>query len=532
MTDEAKTAVDWLALRQYTLTPEDARDLSATVRTLGATLEAQAAQHDMMESPEPFQSCLMRQAPESDRVVVGSPDWTVENLAGGHIGSEEWVRACLERIETQAPGRLAWFEISADRALAQARQLDSERAQGRVRGPLHGVPIGLKDMFDQQGRTAGWGSVIRKDAPPAEQDATIVARLKAAGAVVLGFQHMAELAMSPTGLNVGAGSGRNPWNVEHVSGGSSSGAGMSVGAGHVPIAIGSDTGGSVRLPAALCGVTGLKPTQYRVSLAGAMPLSPALDCIGPLARSAVDCGWAYAAMAGHDPRDGSSLPLPPPQPQWMLPPTRPLRVAVLDLALGELVSADMLAAYGQTCAALQDGGVEAVRVPMPDLALYANLGSTVLAAESSALHRRWLRESPHLYGHQVLRRLMRGLMLPGLDYFDSLRMRPRILAAFVATHLQDADAIVLPATPGAAPRLVDTLEGEQAQLERDFARLSMWTRGINYLGLPGLTVPAGFNAAGLPLAVQLIGRPLGESRLLALGKRFQEITDWHRRLPA
>jgi len=537
MEQDAKTATDWLRMRNFTLPPADAQDIVAAVRSLAGTIEAEVEKHDMMAPPEPFQDCLLRLAAEDRGANKGRPDfsdtgWTIENLAAREFSSEEWVTQSLAAIETREPGRLAWYEVAADTALAEARKLDRERAQGKVRGPLHGVPIGLKDMFDHAGRVASWGSVIRASAAPAREDATIVARLKAAGAVVLGFQNMAELAMSPTGLNVGRGSGRNPWNVEHVSGGSSSGGGMSVGAGHVPIAIGSDTGGSVRLPAALCGVTGLKPTQYRVSLAGAMPLSPSLDCIGPLAQSVVDCGWAYSAMAGADKRDPSCLALATPEPVWMRALDRPLRVAVLDLEAGELVSPDMLRAYAEACAALKDAGVECMRVPLPDMAAYGNLGSTLLAAESSALHRRWLKQDTSLYGHQVLRRLTRGLLVPGLDYFDSLRMRPRILAAFLAAHMQDADALVLPATPDGAPRLADTIGGDESQLERDFSRLSMWTRGINYLGLPGLSVPAGFNRGGLPLAVQFIGRPLGEDRLLALGKHFQECTDWHRMSPA
>lgn len=466
--------------------------------------------------------------------MSGSPDagWSIANLAAGHFSSEEWIRQCIDNIETKAPGRLAWLEVNAESALQRARELDKERAQGKMRGPLHGAPVGIKDMFDHAGRVASWGSPMRASAAPARQDATVVERLKAAGAIVLGFQHMAEFAMSPTGLNAGLGSGRNPWNTEHVSGGSSSGAGMSVGAGHVPLAIGSDTGGSVRLPAALCGVTGLKPTQYRVSLAGAMPLSPSMDCMGPLARSAVDCGWAYCAIAGEDARDRSCIHLPAPQPTWMMPSASPLRVAVPELAPGEILSETMHRVYLETCRALKDAGVECVKVPVPDMTQLAHFGSIVLAAESAAIHRQWLNKPENQYGRQVRRRLSRGLLIAGFDYFDSLRMRARLLEAFIAAHVRDADAILLPVTPDVAPRVVDTTSGEESDLEQKFSRLSMWTRGINYLGLPGLSVPAGVGAPGLPLAVQFVGRPLGEARILALGRRFQECTDWHTRKPS
>ncbi len=537
MNQDAESAAAWLLGRKLWLPAADAADITKAVRGLEAAIDAAAATHDPMQLPEPFQHCLTRLAEPGAAQPLQAPaaldaDWHLDQLAAGNIGSEEWVRRCLGHIESHAPGRLAWLEVNAEAALREARTLDTERSQGKVRGPLHGAPVGIKDMFDAAGRVASWGSPMRAGAAPAKQDATVLARLKSAGAVVLGFQHMAEFAMSPTGLNASLGPGRNPWNAGHVSGGSSSGAGMSVGAGHVPLAIGSDTGGSIRLPAALCGVTGLKPSQYRVSLAGAMPLSPGMDCIGPLARSAIDCGWAYCAIAGADERDGSCLSLPGPQPDWMQPLQRPLRVAVPVLATSEILSESMHRAYLETSLALADAGVECITVPLPDMALYAHFGSIVLAAESAAIHRQWLRQAQNQYGRQVLRRLSRGLLIAGFDYFDSLRMRATMLKAFLAAHMPNVDAIMLPVTPDVAPRVIDTIGGDESDLEVKFSRLSMWTRGINYLGLPALAVPAGTSAGGLPLAVQFIGRPLGEARILALGKRFQEATDWHSRRPA
>ena len=536
MSSDAEIAIGWLQARKLSLPAADADDVVRAVRALERAIDAEATTLDMMQLPEPFQGCLQRLAPgdEAAPIQVGEPPdagWSIANLASGNIGSEEWVRQCLANIDALAPGSLAWLEVTGESALRQARTLDSERAHGKVRGPLHGVPVGIKDMFDQQGRVASWGSAMRSSAAPARADATIIERLTSAGAVILGFQHMAEFAMSPTGLNAGLGPGRNPWNVEHVSGGSSSGGGMSVGAGHVPLAIGSDTGGSIRLPAALCGVTGFKPTQYRVSLAGAMPLSPSMDCIGPLARSAIDCGWAYCAIAGKDARDPSCLHLPAPRPDWMMAATRPLRVAVPDPDTGELLSAAMHRAFGHACKALREAGVECIKVPVPDMGLYAHFGSIVLAAESAALHRQWLNQPHNQYGRQVRRRLSRGLLIAGFDYFDCLRLRAKLLEAFLAAHMGDADAIVLPVTPDIAPLVVDTTTGDESALEQKFSQMSIWTRGINYLGLPALAVPAGTGAGGLPLAVQFVGRPLGEARILALGKRFQEWTDWHRRTP-
>ena len=263
------------------LSEADQADVVAAVDGLRQSVVGAVHRLDMSAFPEPFQATLERYRHAG---VDAGTESSIQQLHQGERSSEEWVRESLRRIDHAAPARLAWRQVDADGALARARYLDNERSLGRVRGPLHGVPLGLKDMFDRRGHVSAWGSAMRSGAAAASEDATIVQRLEAAGAIVLGTQHMAEFAMSPTGLNAGLGPGRNPWNMEHVSGGSSSGAGMSVGAGHVPLAIGSDTGGSVRLPAAMCGVSGLKPTQYRISAAGVMPLSPSLDCVGPLGQ--------------------------------------------------------------------------------------------------------------------------------------------------------------------------------------------------------------------------------------------------------
>ena len=203
--------------------------------------------------------------------------------------------------------------------------------------------------------------------------------------------------------------------------------------------------------------------------------------------------------------------------------------AIPELVAGEMLSEAMLRAHSESCRALRDAGVECVAVPLPEIAAYAHFGSITLAAESAAIHRQWLNKPDHLYGRQVLRRLSRGLLVAGFDYFDCVRMRSRVLEGFLGAHMKDADAIILPVMPDVAPRVADTVGDDEALLERRFSNLSIWTRGINYLGLPALSVPAGVGAEGLPLAVQFVGRPLGDARVLALGKRFQECTDWHLR---
>lgn len=510
------------------LSGSDRADVMAAVNGLSRSLAGALHRLDVTAVPEPFQATLLRHRP----AAAPDPVDSVHGFAEGRLDSEAWVNDCLRRINDVAPGRLAWCEIDGDAALERARYLDRERRLGRLHGPLHGVPVALKDMFDRRGRRSGWGSAMRDSAEPAAADSTIVQRLEAAGAIILGTQHMAEFAMSPTGLNVGLGPGRNPWNIDHVSGGSSSGAGMSVGAGHVPLAIGSDTGGSVRLPAALCGVTGLKPTQHRISVAGVMPLSPSLDCVGPLARSVDLCAWAFAAMAGADSRDGSCLPLAAPGAGPSLAAARRLVLAVPDVSGSPLVTDAMASAFAEARRVLAEAGVRCVPVPLPDLDLTGRMGSIMLAAESAALHRKWLDDANSGYGRQVRRRLSRGFFVSGIDYYDALRLRAPLLQDFLHDAMQGADALLLPTAPGDPPRVDDTVGPDEAELERRFSQLSVWTRGVNYLGVPALNVPAGFSQAGLPLGIQFVGRPLAEDSLFALGRLYQAMTDWHRRSPA
>jgi len=523
MDDLTESARHWSRARGLPLDEHDLPDLAEAVAGLAAAVARETATLDMEQVAAPFGQVLRALAP------APWPD-APQQPAADPRDSEAWVRASLANIERAAPGRLAWVDVDADAALAEARQRDEERRQGRTRGPLHGMPVGIKDMFDRQGRVTGWGTPLRRGAAPAGADAAIVARLRAAGAVVLGTQHMAEFAMSPTGWNASYGPGRNPWDTDRVSGGSSSGAAMSVAAGHVPLAIGSDTGGSVRLPASLCGLTGLKPTQHRISVAGAMPLSPSLDCIGPLAWSAELCGQAYRALAGADAADPSCLDAP----VAVGAAPRRLRVAVPQWRDDDPLSADMRRALDEAVRALRDAGVECVAVasPYPLLQRAGLLASVVLAVEAAAMHQRWLREHGNDYGRQVRRRIARGLLVPGADYCDALRLRQPFLQGYLREVQGEADALLLPGTPDVAPRVEDSQGGDQARLEREFALLSAWTRGINYLGLPVLTLPVGAGAGGLPLGMQLVGPPLGEDRVLALGRLFQQTTEWHARRPA
>lgn len=509
----------------------DLADLRAAVEAMVGALEPAARSLGGVATAAPFQRTLVSLAdPEREN---RNDDHRPPSADPGSMldCSEERVRESLRRIDDSPPGRLAWHRIDGDAAISRARTLDEERAAGQARGPLHGLPIGIKDMFDRRGRVARWGSPLREKATAAGEDSTAIVRLEKAGAVILGTQHMAEFALWPSGLNATAGVGRNPWSPEHVSGGSSSGAGMSVGAGHVALAIGSDTGGSIRLPAAMCGATGLKPTQYRVSAAGVMPFSPSLDCIGPIGRDVETCAAAFAVLAGADPRDSSCLDRPAPA-VGRFTPDRRLRLAVPKLVVSELASQQAVECFHGARSVLEDAGVECIEVPMPDLDLAGSLAAIVLTVESAAVHRQWLAEPDAPYSRLARRRLSRGFLVAATDYYDALRLRGPILQQVLDESFRTADALLLPVAPDVAPRVTDLTEKDDLDIELLHARLSYWTRGINYYGLPALSVPAGAGTHGLPLAVQFVGRPLGETTLISLGRIFQKATDWHLRLRA
>jgi len=444
-----------------------------------------------------------------------------------------------------ADGRLSAIALTQDRLSAAERsggtafvRLRREQATARAaaapRGPLYGVPIAHKDMFHRQGEASECGSrILRGYVAP--ETATVLARLDAAGAVDLGALHMAEFAMSPTGFNAQLGHGHNPWSAEHVPGGSSSGSGVAVASGLVCAALGSDTGGSVRLPAAICGVTGLKPTQHRVSVHGVMPLSPSLDCVGFLAPSARDCARLLSVTAGADPLDPSCMNLPPEDFEAGIDQAlaRGTAIAVPDLPADAPASDEVRRLLADAVESLRAAGATVRTVPLPDLAELGALCSLVLGAEAASVHRRWLAERPGDYGDQVRRRLERGLLYPAVRYVDALRLRPVLLRRFLQACLpDDVQALVLPVLPHAVPTIAETTAGSEAEVEARFGNFSFWTRAINYLGLPALALPGGFTANGLPNGFQLVGRPCGEAALLRLGHRYQQQTDWHLRRPA
>jgi aspartyl-tRNA(Asn)/glutamyl-tRNA(Gln) amidotransferase subunit A len=451
-------------------------------------------------------------------------------IAEKRLSSHEVTRSCLHRIAQWQPRLNAFLAIEAEAALKAADEADTALANGNPRGALHGVPLAHKDMYYDAGRVVTCGSKIRRDFVP-KTTSTALRRLKNAGSIRLGSLQMVEFAYGPTGHNFHYGAVRNPWAFGHITGGSSSGSGSAVAARLTFAALGSDTGGSIRLPAHFCGVTGLKTTYGRISRAGAMPLSQSLDTVGPLARTVEDCALLLGLMAGSDPEDPTAAILP--VPDYMAATSgsiKGMKIGVPTTFYVDDLDADVARILDDTIAALKREGADVVQVELPDQRQLAAACQLVLAVEAASFHKRWLIERPQDYGPQVLMRLQNGLAIPGVSYLEAMRWRGPALAAHIAATA-DVDAVIAPVAPVAAPTIAESDVGNSPDAEAVIQRLTRFTRPINYLGLPSLSIPSGFTRRGLPVGMQLIGRSFDEATLLKIGAAFQRSTDFHEKVP-
>lgn len=451
-------------------------------------------------------------------------------IADKQISSREATQSCLGRIKRLQPQLNAFMAIEPDEALAAADAADAALAKGGRRGPLHGVPLAHKDMYYEAGKVSTCGSAIRRDFV-ASTTSTALQRLKDAGTVRLGTLQMSEFAYGPTGHNAHFGAVRNPWNIDHITGGSSSGSGSAVAARLTFAALGSDTGGSIRMPAHYCGVTGLKTTVGLISRAGAMPLSQSLDTVGPLARTVEDCALLTGLIAGGDAADPTTRTAPVPD---YLAATRG-SIKGLTIGIPAAFYVDELdpaveRTLDDAISTLMREGARIVRVALPEQRELTAACQLVLAVEAAAFHKQWMIERPQDYGPQVLMRLQNALAVPALSYLEALRWRGPALAAHLAA-VADIDAWLAPVSPVPAPTIADSDVGNQPGAEAVIQNLTRFTRPINYLGLPALSIPAGFSPGGLPIGLQLVGRPFDEEMILRIGAAFQRVTDFHTRQP-
>jgi aspartyl-tRNA(Asn)/glutamyl-tRNA(Gln) amidotransferase subunit A len=451
-------------------------------------------------------------------------------IADKHVSSREVTQSCLDRIARWQPRLNAFMAIEAEGALKAADAADAALAKGIRHGVLHGVPLAHKDMYYEAGKVVTCGSRIRRDFV-ATTTATALKRLKDAGTIRLGSLQMAEFAYGPTGHNSHYGPVHNPFALDRITGGSSSGSGSAVAARLTFAALGSDTGGSIRMPAHFCGVTGLKTTVGRISRAGAMPLSQSLDTVGPLARTVGDCAVLLGLMAGADPADPTAISGP--LPDYVAATTgsvKGLTIGVPAAFYVDDLDAEVAGVLDATIAVFKREGANVVRVELPDQRQLSAASQLVLAVEAAALHKRWMIERPQDYGPQVLMRLQNGLAIPGVSYLEALRWRGPALAAHLAA-VAEVDAVIAPVSPVPAPTIAESDVGNSPDADAVIQRLTRFTRPINYLGLPSLSIPSGFTRAGLPVGMQLIGRSFDEATLLRIGAAFQRATDFHDRVP-
>jgi aspartyl-tRNA(Asn)/glutamyl-tRNA(Gln) amidotransferase subunit A len=451
-------------------------------------------------------------------------------LARGEVSSEQLTKLSLDRFERWGVQLNCVAALQAEAAMQAARNADVHRSKGHKIGILHGVPMAHKELFYRQGRKTSDGSIITKDFVP-EVTATALTRLDEAGAIDLGLLHMAEFAMSPTGFNLHYGHARNPWDTDRCPGGSSSGSGAAVAARLTYASLGTDTGGSIRHPAAMCGITGLKPTWSRVSSFGVMPLSKSLDCVGPLARSARDCARLLKVIAGFDPADSASSQQAVPDYEAMLGgDLQGVKIAVPSGYYLEHLDAGVAACIAEACREFEGLGACIIKTKPPDMATINRMMSIVMTVEAASLHKDWIRERSQDYADQVLARFKPGFHFTGIDYYEAMSARGQLVQDWVSMSMPDADCALLPTIPTPAPSILETTDGDWEEISKNIATITHCNRGINYLGLPSLSVPAGF-VNNLPVAFQLVGREFEEGKLLKVADAFQNITSWHQQLP-
>jgi aspartyl-tRNA(Asn)/glutamyl-tRNA(Gln) amidotransferase subunit A len=430
------------------------------------------------------------------------------------VSPVEVVRAALDRIDRYDPVLNAYVTVCREQALRDAEMAEREIVNSDYRGPLHGVPVSVKDLFDMRGFRTTAGSRIRADVT-ADEDATVVRRLRAAGAVIVGKANMLEFAYGE--VHPDYGPSRNPWNVAYGTSGSSSGSAAAVAAGFDYGSFGSDTGGSIRLPAAYCGTVGLKPTYGRISRAGVVPLAWSLDHVGPMTRTVGDAAALLHAVAGYDERDPGSSRQPVPDFLALLDQPPPASVVgIAQPAADDGVEADVRETFEAVTAAVADLGFATLPVELPHPVQAARALLALLYVEASAYHAPDLKTRAADYSANTRDRLELGLLLPGTRYVAAQRAR-RIVVDAYRELFQRIDLLLTPVGPSAAYRLEDTPAQPILESGDRMKPLIRFTGPLNLTGQPALTIPAGRTAAGLPIGVQLVGRPFDETRLLQAG---------------
>ena len=440
---------------------------------------------------------------------------TARRLRDGQTSCTELVQQALDKVTQRQPSLNAFLAVWAEKALETARVRDQELQAGKDRGLLHGIPLAHKDCFNIEGHAATIGSKARL-AEPAQTNARVIDLLDQAGSVNIGALNLSEMVAGPTGQNPIFGDCGNAIDPRRISGGSSSGSGSAVAAGIVFGSIGSDTGGSIRIPASLNGLFGLKPTYGRISRAGCFPRAYSVDCPGPLARSAQDCAVLLQAVAGHDPADPSTLPSEIPDYLALIDiAAQGSRVATLGFGKDYDCDPEISGVFGQFLSLVERQFGAVSDVTYPEVERCNALSDVISKVEAAAVHAQWMRKNPQTYSQSVYTRTETGLHIPAVRYMESLVCRIEVLQSFLQQQMKDIDILICPTVSIPTP-LRSEVDMEQPEVMlRIVSALTRLTRPFNYLGLPVLTMPVGKDQNGMPVGAQIIGRPLAEARLLS-----------------
>jgi aspartyl-tRNA(Asn)/glutamyl-tRNA(Gln) amidotransferase subunit A len=440
------------------------------------------------------------------------------------ISPVELTQACLKRIERLDGKLISFITVSAEQALKQAHQAEqelmrSQAEESQALGILHGIPLALKDLFETEGVRTTAGSLFYSKYIPSE-DAAVVRKLRQAGALLLGKTNMHEIALGLTSVNPHYGACRNPWALERVAGGSSGGSAAALAARFCPGALGTDTGGSIRVPAALCGVVGLKPTFGRVSLRGVIPLSWNLDHVGPMARRVGDAALLLQVMAGYDAREPNSVNIPVEDYSAQLKKgVKGWHIALAEDEYFAPTEETVQQAVNQAAVVLQKCGAHVERVAFPGAHQAALANGLMVVADAAAFHAERLRTQPGKFGSDVLQRLKSGAALPLIDYIQARRIQTQMRRQFTE-FFEVYDILLTPTTPVVAPPIEGPNAVELARL------LTRYSAPFNLTGLPAITVPCGFTAQGLPVGLQMVAKPWAEAQLLRAAYAYEQATDW------
>jgi len=443
-------------------------------------------------------------------------------IAKRQITPVELTQACLDRIERFEPSLNCFITLCADAALDQARQVEESLVNAPTnQNALLGIPLALKDLYETEGVLTTGGSKFFKDHIP-ENNAFVVDKLRAAGAIHLGKLNMHEIALGVTTINPHFGTCRNPWAIDRIPGGSSGGSGAALAAGFCLGSLGSDTGGSIRIPAALCGITGLKPTYGRVSLRGVIPLSWSLDHAGPMARQVKDVALLLQTIAGYDPADPASQDRPVDDylsridagvNRW--------RIAVADDAFFQEGDPQVLQAVEKATRVFEQLGAKVQRVPLGDARKAAQANGLMVVSEAAAFHLQRLQARPEDFGESVRPRLHTGAATPALEYVQARRTQTELRRQF-ELFFDNHDILLTPTTPLAALPIQENVQPGQ---------LTRYTAPFNLTGFPALSLPCGFTTSGLPVGLQIVARPWAEATVLRAGYAYEQATEWHLRRP-